>query len=60
MPFALNPDGALSLGLKIGRRSSDLVLIDLVGGVRGSLHETYAYPTPAGILDFVATRHRAR
>ena len=54
VPFALNPDGALSLGVKIGRRSSDFVLIDFVGGVRLSLHETFAYPTPAGILDFVS------
>ncbi len=53
VPFALNPDGALALGLKIGRRSADLVLMDLVGRVRGSLHQTYAYPTPDGILDFV-------
>jgi predicted NBD/HSP70 family sugar kinase len=52
VPFALNPDGALSLGLKIGRRSSDLVLIDLVGRLRGSLHEPYAYPTLEGILSF--------
>jgi predicted NBD/HSP70 family sugar kinase len=54
VPFALNPDGALALGVKIGRRSSDFVLIDFVGRVRRSLHETYPYPTPGGILDFVA------
>jgi predicted NBD/HSP70 family sugar kinase len=53
VPFALNPDGAFSLGLKIGRRSADLVLMDLVGGLRGSLHQTYAHPTPDGIIDFV-------
>src|SRR5882724_1657092 len=40
VPFALNPDGAFSLGLKIGRRSSDLALIDLTGVVRGAIHET--------------------
>ena len=54
VPFALNPDGALSLGVKIGRRSADFVLIDFVGGVRHAFHETFAYPTPSGILDFVA------
>jgi predicted NBD/HSP70 family sugar kinase len=54
IPIALNPDGAFALGLKIGRRSSDLVLIDFVGGLRQSLHETHSYPTPAGILEFVA------
>src|SRR5947207_15043487 len=53
VPFALNPDGAFSLGLKIGRRSSDLVVMDFVGGVRDSLHETGRYPTPASVLEFV-------
>jgi hypothetical protein len=28
VPYALNPDGAFGLGLMIGRRSSDLVLMD--------------------------------
>src|SRR5271154_3652053 len=34
IPFSLDPEGALSLGLKIGRRSCDLVLIDFCGAVR--------------------------
>lgn len=53
VPLALNPDGAFSLGLKVGRRSSDLVLIDLNGGVRAALHLTYRYPEPPRILEFV-------
>ena len=53
IPFALNPDGAFSLGLKIGRRSSELVMMDFTGGVRRSFRETGSYPTPAGVLDFV-------
>ncbi len=53
VPFSLNPDGALALGLKIGRRSSDLVLVDLIGTVRCALQETYAYPTPDDVLRFV-------
>lgn len=46
VPISLNPDGAYALGLKIGRRSADLMLLDLVGGVRGTTHRTYRYPTP--------------
>jgi predicted NBD/HSP70 family sugar kinase len=46
VPISLNPDGAYAVGLKIGRRSADLMLLDLVGGVRGSTHRTYRYPTP--------------
>src|SRR5262245_56410061 len=52
VPLSLNPDGAYSIGLKVGRRSSDLVLIDLVGEVRASLHRTYRYPEPEATLDF--------
>lgn len=54
VPMHLNPDGALFLGLKIGRRSTDLVLVDFLGAVRDTRRRTYRYPTPAGIVGFVA------
>jgi predicted NBD/HSP70 family sugar kinase len=54
VPVSLDPEGAFSLGLKIGRRSFDLVLIDFCGGVRRRSHETFAYPTPELVMDFVA------
>jgi predicted NBD/HSP70 family sugar kinase len=53
VPLSLNPDGAYSIGLKVGRRSADLVLIDLMGRVRASQHRTYRYPEPGATLDFV-------
>ena len=53
VPVSLDPEGAFSLGLKIGRRSCDLVLIDFCGAVRRRAHETFAYPTPDIVLDFV-------
>jgi predicted NBD/HSP70 family sugar kinase len=46
VPYALNPRGAFFLGLKIGRRSSDIVLMDFVGTVLGRIHEPHPYPTP--------------
>ena len=49
-PVALRPEGVLSLGLKIGRRSCDLVLMDLTGGLRRSFSLTYAYPTPDAVM----------
>ena len=52
IPMSLNPDGVLSLGLKIGRRSADLILMDFTGKVRQQLHEAYRYPTPSGVLRF--------
>jgi predicted NBD/HSP70 family sugar kinase len=53
VPLSLNPDGALFLGLKIGRRSANLVLIDFLGRVRATDSSSYAYPTPADTIDFV-------
>ncbi|BBE72403.1 ROK family transcriptional regulator [Oharaeibacter diazotrophicus] len=53
VPFALNPDGAYSFGLKIGRRSADLVLIDFLGKARRHRRTTYAYHEPARLLAFV-------
>jgi predicted NBD/HSP70 family sugar kinase len=55
VPMALNPDGAYSFGLKIGRRSADLVWMDFVGTVRERRIETYKYPTPETIRQFVRT-----
>ncbi len=52
VPFSLNPQGAFFLGLKIGRRSSDLVLLDFLGRPLKSLHEPYRFPTPSGITEF--------
>ncbi|MFK8252473.1 ROK family transcriptional regulator [Ancylobacter terrae] len=53
VPFSLNPDGAFGLGLMIGRRSSDLVLIDFVAGIRARSRITYAYPEPMRLMAFV-------
>ena len=53
VPMHLNPEGALFLGLKIGRRSTDLVLVDFMGRVRESRRKTYRYPPPGGIVAFV-------
>ncbi len=53
IPMSLDPDGAFALGLKIGRRSCDLVLVDFRGAVRRRAHQTFAFPTPPLILDFV-------
>lgn len=53
VPMALNPRGAYFLGLKIGRRSADLVLIDFLGTVCAMRRRSYAYPTPARTVAFV-------
>src|SRR5271163_4330946 len=53
IPMSIDPEGAYSFGLKIGRRSCDLVLIDFRGAIRERAHRAYAFPTPTMILDFV-------
>ncbi|MCB1354957.1 MAG: ROK family protein [Maritimibacter sp.] len=55
IPMELNPDGVLGVGMKIGRRSADLVLLDLVGAVRNQIHTTYAYPLPDEVFGFLET-----
>ncbi|MDO6460460.1 ROK family transcriptional regulator [Granulosicoccaceae sp. 1_MG-2023] len=52
VPMTLNPDGAYYFGLKVGRRTAQLVLIDLLGGIRDMRELDYRYPTPALIRDF--------
>jgi predicted NBD/HSP70 family sugar kinase len=53
VPVALVPDGVLSVGLKIGRRSADLVLADFTGRVAGQLQATYRWPAPEGVMGFL-------
>ncbi len=53
IPMSLNPEGAFFFGLKIGRRSADLVLIDFLGRIRAIERRIYRYPTPSAVVDFV-------
>jgi predicted NBD/HSP70 family sugar kinase len=52
IPMSLNPEGVFSIGLKIGRRSAELVLVDFLGQQRMALNKTYPYPTPTELLQF--------
>lgn len=42
VPIALNPEGAFSIGISVGNRHTDVVLIDFVGAVR--FHATLPNP----------------
>jgi predicted NBD/HSP70 family sugar kinase len=52
-PMRLNPDARLHLGLKIGRRGFDLVLVDFCGTVRAHCAQSHDYPTPDRTRAFV-------
>jgi predicted NBD/HSP70 family sugar kinase len=54
VPMAVDPDGALAFGLKIGRRSADLALMNMQGEVLGERQTTYRYPMPAEIFRYLA------
>lgn len=46
VPIALEPDGAYTIGIKVGRRSLDVLALDFVGHVRSREVFEYAYPDP--------------
>jgi len=46
-PVALNPEGAFSLGVKIGRRSLEALLVDFCGSIVASRSTAYHAPLPS-------------
>lgn len=70
-PIALDPEGAFSLGVKIGRRSVEAVVVDFLGDVVSGTEARYGAPLPervmplagdcaARALDVLPAAHRAR
>jgi predicted NBD/HSP70 family sugar kinase len=54
MPMMLSPDGALAFGLKIGRRSADLLLLDITGSVRRQMQMNYSDPIAKDVFAFLS------
>ncbi|NBR02419.1 MAG: ROK family transcriptional regulator [Alphaproteobacteria bacterium] len=52
-PFALNPLGAVSIGIKIGRRSLDLIAMGFDGTVLARRTERFALPDAAATLRLI-------
>lgn len=50
VPLSLDPDGAISLGVQVGRRSLEVLACDFVGKVRFRHEFHYAYPDPVQVL----------
>jgi predicted NBD/HSP70 family sugar kinase len=46
VPISLRADGAFSIGVKVGRRSLDVLSMDFAGSVRTRETLEYAYPDP--------------
>ncbi|MDJ0639362.1 MAG: ROK family transcriptional regulator [Paracoccaceae bacterium] len=53
VPMCLSRDGALFFGVKVGRRSAELVLVNFLGEILERRRLTYDYPTPDGTVSFV-------
>ncbi|NNE81654.1 MAG: ROK family transcriptional regulator [Silicimonas sp.] len=55
IPMALDPKGVFSLGLNIGRRTSELVLVDFNGTRIAARTTTYAFPEIERVFSFLTT-----
>ncbi len=54
VPMMLAADGVLAFGVKIGRRSADLLLMDITGAVRQQMRLSYDAPRAREVFEFVA------
>jgi predicted NBD/HSP70 family sugar kinase len=58
VPMALHPDGAFAIGIKIGRRSTDALLVDFNGKVRKRLALSYPFPAAKELLPAISQQLR--
>jgi predicted NBD/HSP70 family sugar kinase len=56
VPLSLNPDGAFAIGIKIGRRSLDTLLVDFTGQRRERYTLDYRHADPDAVLGEIAQR----
>ena len=54
IPLSLNPDGAYSIGVQVGRRNLEVVVIDFLGQIRHSWQHHYPFPSPSEVIPKVA------
>jgi predicted NBD/HSP70 family sugar kinase len=56
VPLALNPEGAYAIGIKVGRRSCDVLLVDFTGQPRQRWQLAYDFPDPDLLLAEIGRR----
>lgn len=54
VPLMIDSRGAFFIGLKVGRRSAELVMTDFLGAVMASRRRSYRWPTPQAIVAFAS------
>lgn len=61
VPLALNPEGAFAIGIKVGRRGAEWLLIDFAAQVRERHAMSYDFPDAQVLLPAIAEHiHRLR
>ena len=58
VPLSLNPDGAFAIGIKVGRRSLDTLLVDFTGTRRQRYTLDYRHADPDDVLAEIAQRFK--
>lgn len=58
VPLTLNPDGAFSVGIHVGRQRMDVLLVDFTGGVRARWALDYPFPDAEPLLAEIGKRLR--
>jgi predicted NBD/HSP70 family sugar kinase len=56
VPLSLDPDGAFAVGIKVGRRSLDVLLVDFAGQVRQRWQAQYEHADPRELLPQIGAR----
>ncbi len=51
--YTLNPNGAYSIGVMVGRREIKIVLMDIAGHIISKMQESYNYPDPYRIVEVI-------
>lgn len=51
--LSLNPKGAYAIGIKIGTKSTDMVLMDFVGTVIHHIEQQYGYPERKAVMTWI-------
>ena len=54
VPLSLNPNGAFSIGLQVGRRNLEVVVTDFLGQIQHTWQHHYPYPSPAEVIPKMA------
>ena len=59
VPLSLNPEGAFSIGIQVGRRSTEVLVLDFAGNIRHQQAQQYEVPDPDEVLPHIAAALKA-